>query len=297
MLVCNEHGRRNGRLVGLVIVHVPVIVQGAVSDVGTDWCECVLLILGGRTRVAGKLQLFDLVLELRYLFYHNTLLEVLCGRASTEDLSGALPSMHNPHLFKAGLGGGNKGEMCQPHPGWVGAPSKSGKKFEVETDADVLCTRLCGGNIYKEGEDPVLGKDEDYPEWLWKLKTERTFVPLEELDEEDPLYWRRLRKLAFRNNNKLKAKIMGKNGRLVALRTAFHLDVTCIQSSCVMTPSNSPQISPCVTSELNTINLNVIHNLFTKLHDWGLGLFPESPRLDIDAIRALDTETCLHPES
>ncbi|XP_052796408.1 39S ribosomal protein L54, mitochondrial-like [Mya arenaria] len=85
-----------------------------------------------------------------------------------------------------------------------GAPSKSGKKFEVETDADVLCTRLCGGNIYKEGEDPVLGKDEDYPEWLWKLKTERTFVPLEELDEEDPLYWRRLRKLAFRNNNKLK---------------------------------------------------------------------------------------------
>ncbi|XP_045156421.2 39S ribosomal protein L54, mitochondrial-like [Mercenaria mercenaria] len=83
----------------------------------------------------------------------------------------------------------------------VGAAPAKKKQFDVETDPKVLCTRLCGGNIYKEGEDPVLGPDEEYPEWLWELRLEKTAIPLEELSEDDPRYWRRLKKLTLRQNN------------------------------------------------------------------------------------------------
>jgi len=79
------------------------------------------------------------------------------------------------------------------------------KTLDVETDAAVLCTRLCGGNYYKEGEDPVLGKDEDYPDWLWKLHLERGGIPLEELSQDDPRYWKRLKVLTLREKNKVRA--------------------------------------------------------------------------------------------
>ena len=80
------------------------------------------------------------------------------------------------------------------------APAKK-QELEVETDARILCTHLCGGNINKEGEDPVLGPDEDYPDWLWKLRLEKTAIPLEELSEDSHAYWRRLKKLTIRQNN------------------------------------------------------------------------------------------------
>ncbi|KAL4228102.1 Mitochondrial ribosomal protein L37 [Mactra antiquata] len=90
--------------------------------------------------------------------------------------------------------------------GGSAAPASKKKKFEVETDAKVLVTRLCGGNIYKEGEDPVIGPDEEYPEWLWNLRTSPQAIPLEELDQDDIRYWRRLRKLTMRQNNILRSK-------------------------------------------------------------------------------------------
>ena len=60
----------------------------------------------------------------------------------------------------------------------------------VETDATKLVSHLCGANIYNTGEDPKLKPDSEYPDWLWKLRTERGCPPLEELDPQQPQYWR-----------------------------------------------------------------------------------------------------------
>lgn len=84
-----------------------------------------------------------------------------------------------------------------------GGPVKK-KSINVETDPKLLCTRLCGGNFYKEGEDPVLGRDEDYPDWLWKLRLDRGAVPLEELSMDDYKYWKRLKTLNLREKNKIR---------------------------------------------------------------------------------------------
>ena len=81
--------------------------------------------------------------------------------------------------------------------------------IEVETDAEVLCSRLVGGNIYKEGEDPVLGPDEDYPDWLWNLHIDRQAIPLEELSEDDPKYWRKLKTMNMKVNNRHRAAKKG----------------------------------------------------------------------------------------
>lgn len=78
------------------------------------------------------------------------------------------------------------------------------KQLEVETDAKILCSRLCGGNIYKDGEDPVLKPDNEYPDWLWNLHTDRKALSLEDLSEGDPKYWRKLKTLTIRQNNKLR---------------------------------------------------------------------------------------------
>ncbi|XP_060582954.1 large ribosomal subunit protein mL54-like [Ruditapes philippinarum] len=80
------------------------------------------------------------------------------------------------------------------------APVKK-KELEVVTDARILCTRLCGGNINKEGDDPVIGPDEDYPDWLWTLRIDRKTTPLEELSEDDPAYWKKLKIETIRLNN------------------------------------------------------------------------------------------------
>ena len=84
------------------------------------------------------------------------------------------------------------------------APVSKKKQLEVEEDTNKLLTHLVGGNYFKEGEDPVLGDDSEYPDWLWKLKLDRKPVPLEELSEDDPKYWRRLKKLTLQRQLKLK---------------------------------------------------------------------------------------------
>ena len=47
----------------------------------------------------------------------------------------------------------------------------------------------------REGTDPVLKPDAEYPEWLWNLRIERSAVPLEELKEDSWEYWLRLAKM------------------------------------------------------------------------------------------------------
>ena len=66
---------------------------------------------------------------------------------------------------------------------------------DLETDPEKLVNTLCGGNIMKDGADPVLKEDHEYPDWLWTLRTERGSVPIEELDPESKEYWQRIRKM------------------------------------------------------------------------------------------------------
>jgi large subunit ribosomal protein L54 len=80
------------------------------------------------------------------------------------------------------------------------------KELEVETDPEKLVNYCCGANYFKEGEDPKIKPDEEYPDWLWELHTERQPIPLGELDENDPYYWRRVRKMHFRRNTQLMKK-------------------------------------------------------------------------------------------
>ena len=77
------------------------------------------------------------------------------------------------------------------------------KHLSVETeDTNRLVNYVVGANIYKEGEDPKLKDDSEYPEWLWNLRTDRRPVPLEELDPDTWEYWNRLAKLDRRRKNR-----------------------------------------------------------------------------------------------
>lgn len=76
------------------------------------------------------------------------------------------------------------------------------KILPVETDPQKLVQFVCGSNINKTGEDIVLKPDSEYPDWLWTLRTGPP-PPLEELDPESKEYWRRIRSLGMKRNNKL----------------------------------------------------------------------------------------------
>ncbi|KAK2178098.1 hypothetical protein NP493_563g04058 [Ridgeia piscesae] len=90
------------------------------------------------------------------------------------------------------------------------------KRLEVETDPEKLCKFVCGGNIYKEGSDPELKPDSEYPDWLWELRTERGSVPLEELEPDTYKYWQCLRHTEMKRVAKLrKAKHKFKDFRKV----------------------------------------------------------------------------------
>lgn len=61
------------------------------------------------------------------------------------------------------------------YPVAIHAPEKAAKaakvKEEPATSAAVgpSTTHCTGANYFKEGEDPLLKADEEYPEWLWGL--------------------------------------------------------------------------------------------------------------------------------
>ncbi|KAK9888922.1 hypothetical protein WA026_001142 [Henosepilachna vigintioctopunctata] len=71
----------------------------------------------------------------------------------------------------------------------------------VETDPEKLVNYAMGINIYKTGEELKLKPDNEYPDWLWTLRTGP--IPLEELDPNSKQYWRKIRKMGLRRNNKM----------------------------------------------------------------------------------------------
>ncbi|KMQ92445.1 39s ribosomal protein mitochondrial [Lasius niger] len=75
------------------------------------------------------------------------------------------------------------------------------KLLPVETDVNRLMTYVCGTNLYKEGEDVKIKSDSEYPSWLWTIRTGPA-PSLEELDPNTKQYWRKLRLLGLKRNNK-----------------------------------------------------------------------------------------------
>ncbi|KAK4884599.1 hypothetical protein RN001_000870 [Aquatica leii] len=97
------------------------------------------------------------------------------------------------------------GALKKKKLGKLGAVAEK-KVLPVETDPERLVSYACGTNIFKTGEDVKLLRDDEYPSWLWDVRTGPP-PPLEELDPNSKQYWRRIRKMAIKNNIKLqKAK-------------------------------------------------------------------------------------------
>lgn len=69
----------------------------------------------------------------------------------------------------------------------------------VETDTEKLTKYLCGGNIYKTGEEIPLKPDSEYPDWLWNLRLGPRPL-LEELEPGSREYWKVARKIGIAKN-------------------------------------------------------------------------------------------------
>ena len=62
---------------------------------------------------------------------------------------------------------------------------------DAEMETPPLNMDVClGANYFKTGEDPVIRPESEYPEWLWKLQTEKQQLGA----DASKLEWRRFRK-------------------------------------------------------------------------------------------------------
>ncbi|XP_067002034.1 large ribosomal subunit protein mL54 [Anabrus simplex] len=81
-------------------------------------------------------------------------------------------------------------------------PVMEKKVLPVEKDPNILVNFVCGSNLNKEGQDIQLKSDNEYPDWLWTLRTGKA-PPLSEMDPNTLEYWKRVRKMGLRRNNLL----------------------------------------------------------------------------------------------
>ncbi|XP_069960202.1 large ribosomal subunit protein mL54 [Cherax quadricarinatus] len=96
------------------------------------------------------------------------------------------------------LGAGKKGSKMK-----TGATLEK-VKLAVETDPEKLVKYVCGSHPMKENRQDVPIKDDsEYPEWLWTLRTGKP-PKFSELEPNTKEYWKRLRTMAMKENNRLK---------------------------------------------------------------------------------------------
>eukprot|EP01018_Ginkgo_biloba_P026209 Gb_31356 [translate_table: standard] len=75
---------------------------------------------------------------------------------------------------------------------FAAAAAKSKKGAKGGTDApkaptiskELKASTVVGANILKDGTDPAIKADSEYPDWLWHLLDKR--APLSELQRKDP---------------------------------------------------------------------------------------------------------------
>lgn len=73
---------------------------------------------------------------------------------------------------------------------------------EVNKNPEDLVKYCIGSNYFKEGSDVELKADEEYPNWLWDIHIGPP-KKLDELEEDSLQYWRKLRKINMKRNNRL----------------------------------------------------------------------------------------------
>ncbi|XP_051117272.1 54S ribosomal protein L37, mitochondrial [Andrographis paniculata] len=78
---------------------------------------------------------------------------------------------------------------------------------------EVKSTTLFGGNILKDGQDPKLLLDSEYPDWLWHLVDKRPALSALRRSDPETLSYDDLKRLVkldnrarIKENNSLKAK-------------------------------------------------------------------------------------------
>lgn len=54
-------------------------------------------------------------------------------------------------------------------------PMLEKKILPVEEDTTKLVNFVCGSNILKEGQDVQIKPDNEYPEWLWSVRTGKLY--------------------------------------------------------------------------------------------------------------------------
>ncbi|KRT79010.1 hypothetical protein AMK59_7514, partial [Oryctes borbonicus] len=107
------------------------------------------------------------------------------------------------HYAKKETGGVSMvGGMLKKKKAGKAGPTMEKKILPVETDPQKLVNFVCGSNIYKEGQDVQIKPDEEYPEWLWTLRTGKP-PTLDELNPNSLEYWRKVRQLGMKRNNRL----------------------------------------------------------------------------------------------
>lgn len=78
-------------------------------------------------------------------------------------------------------------------------------KQEIQAPAAITETVCRGVNIYKNGEDPMLKEDSQYPDWLWNLLEPKKSY--EELSPDTKQYWRRHNKCKAHEHNELRKQL------------------------------------------------------------------------------------------
>uniref|UniRef100_A0A061SFU4 Large ribosomal subunit protein mL54 n=1 Tax=Tetraselmis sp. GSL018 TaxID=582737 RepID=A0A061SFU4_9CHLO len=97
------------------------------------------------------------------------------------------------------------------------APKKGGKKAEDTSSGTATghlsATEVTGCNIFKDGSDPPILPDDQYPSWLWELATPGP--TLNELERKGPdslepdelkRYVKLKRRDSIRRNNAMRSK-------------------------------------------------------------------------------------------
>lgn len=59
-----------------------------------------------------------------------------------------------------------------------------------------------GANYFKEGEDPPILDDQEYPDWLWEL--DKPKASIKQLEIGSRVYFRKLNKLKIKSDNLMK---------------------------------------------------------------------------------------------
>ncbi|OAF67071.1 hypothetical protein A3Q56_05192, partial [Intoshia linei] len=74
----------------------------------------------------------------------------------------------------------------------------------LETDKKKLNSHLCGSDYIKNTEPVKLGKDDEYPDWLWNLPLEliSTEESVKNYDKDTWGYWVRVKRLEKRRIKK-----------------------------------------------------------------------------------------------